>query len=52
MFRKNDTEVDYRSLNDILSIGKKLINIIYLATIIVLIVLSTYLLKEWKTLKA
>lgn len=51
MFKKRkDTEIDFSSLNDILSIGKKLFRIFYAVTIIVLVVLATYLLKEWKIL--
>lgn len=46
--RKKDKEVDIDNLNEILEIGKRLMQIIYIVTIIVLIVLGTYLLKEWK----
>ncbi len=49
MFRKRkEREVDIDNLNEILEIGKRLMQIIYIVTIIVLIVLGTYLLKEWK----
>ncbi len=49
MFRKRkEKEVDIDNLNEILEIGKRLMQIIYIVTIIVLIVLGTYLLKEWK----
>ena len=49
MFKKRkDNEVDVGSLNEILYIGRRLIQIVYVVTIIILIVLGTYLLKEWK----
>ncbi len=52
MFRKNkDKEVDITSLNNILHTGKKLINIGYFMAIVCLILLGTYLIKEWKILK-
>lgn len=52
MFRKKkkDNEIDYASLNDILSTGKKLINIGYFMAIIGLVLLGTYLVKEWHAL--
>ena len=49
--RKKDKEIDIGSLNDILSISKKLINIVYIMTIIALILLGTYLVKEWHALR-
>lgn len=49
--RSKDKEVDYTSLNHILKIGKKLINIGYFMAIVCLILLGTYLFKEWKILK-
>lgn len=49
--RKKDSEVDVASLNEILSIGRKLMRIGYFVTIIVLVVMSTYLIKEWKILR-
>ena len=52
MFKNNkEKEVDVTSLNHILKTGKKLINIGYFMAIIALILLGTYLLKEWKLLK-
>ena len=52
MFKKSkDKEVDVTSLNHILKTGKRLINIGYFMAIIALILLGTYLLKEWKLLK-
>lgn len=51
MFKKGkDKEVDYTSLNSILKTGRRLINIGYFVTIIALVLLGTYLLKEWKLL--
>ena len=48
MFKKNkDKEVDYRSLNEILSIGSKLSRIFFVICIIAIILLGTYLIKEW-----
>ena len=52
MFRNNkDKDVDVTSLNHILKTGSKLINIGYFMAIIAVILLCTYLLKEWKILK-
>lgn len=48
--RKKDSEVDVSSLNEILDIGKRLMQIVYFVTIVVLILLATYLLREWKIL--
>ncbi len=45
--KKKDKEIDITSLNEILNTGRKLINIGYTMAIIALIVLGTYLLKEW-----
>ena len=52
MFRRNkDKEIDISSLNNILNTGKKLINIGYFMAIVCLILLGTYLIKEWGILK-
>ena len=51
MKRIKDKEVDYTSLNTILNTGKKLMNIGYFMAIICLILLGTYLIKEWRLLK-
>ena len=52
MFKKNkEKEVDITSLNHILRTGKRLINIGYFMAIVCLILLGTYLVKEWKILK-
>ena len=51
MFKNTkDKDVDITSLNHILKTGKKLINIGYFMAIIAVILLCTYLLKEWKIL--
>lgn len=52
MFRKlfrqqKDKELDYSSLNQILSIGSKLSEIFYIIAIIAIVLLTTYLIKEW-----
>ena len=48
MFKKNkDKELDYRSLNEILSIGSKLSRIFFVICIIAIVLLGTYLIKEW-----
>ena len=47
MFKKSkDKEIDITSLNHILKIGKKLINISYIMIIACLVLLGTYLLKD------
>lgn len=48
--RKKEKEVDIGSLNDILSTSRKLIHIVYVMAIIALILLGTYLVKEWHAL--
>ena len=48
--RRNDNEIDIASLNQILRTGKKLINIGFFMAIVCLILLGTYLIKEWKIL--
>ena len=56
MFKKtktskvSDDKVDFESLNNILKTGKKIISISYYVIIICLVLLGTYLLKEWKIL--
>ena len=49
--RLKDKDVDVTSLNHILKTGKKLINIGYFMAIVCLILLGTYLFKEWKIFK-
>ena len=52
MFKKGkEKEIDYSSLNSILSTGKKLINIVFFMIVIAAILLSTYLIKERKLLE-
>lgn len=52
MFKKGkDQEVDITSLNHILKTSKKVITIFYIMVIIAVILLITYLAKEWKILK-
>ncbi len=48
--RKIDSEIDITSLNQILRTGKKLINIGFFMAIISLVLLGTYLIKEWNIL--
>ena len=48
--RRNDSELDITSLNQILRTGKKLINIGFFMAIVCLVLLGTYLIKEWKIL--
>lgn len=50
MFRKKDEKVDVSSLNEILSFGRKLIKILYIAMMVGVILLGIYLLKESKIL--
>lgn len=50
MFRKKDEKVDISSLNEILSFGRKLIKILYIAMVVGVILLGIYLLKESKIL--
>ena len=52
MFHRNrDKEVDITSLNQILKVSRRIINIGFLMAIVALILLGTYLIKEWKLLK-
>ncbi len=46
--KKKDQNIDVSSLNEILEIGKRLMHIIYVVTIVVLVLLATYVLREWK----
>lgn len=50
--RKKDKEkeIDIGSLNDILNTGRKIIKIGYVMAIIAIVLLGTYLIKEWKVL--
>ena len=54
MLKKNNEnakKIDYSSLNSILKTGKNLMNIGYFIAIIAIILLATYLVKEWNILK-
>ena len=48
---ENEKKIDYSSLNSILKTGKNLMNIGYFIAIIAIILLATYLVKEWNILK-
>lgn len=50
MFRKKEEKIDIASLNEILSFGRKLIKILYIAMMVGAILLGIYLLKELKIL--
>lgn len=45
--RKKDKELDYASLNELLAIGSRLAEIFYIIAIIAIVLLATYLVKEW-----
>ena len=53
MFRRKKSvdKIDVDSLNDILFIGKKIIRLSYIMVLIVLVLLATYLVKEWQALR-
>ena len=52
MFKKGkEKEVDITSLNNVIRTGRKVLNIGYFMAIICLILLGTYLIKEWSLLK-
>ncbi len=46
-----EKEIDMASLNHILRVGKKLINIGYFMAIVCIVLLGTYVLKEWNIFK-
>ena len=51
MFRKKSNEkIDMESLNNILDTGKRIMKIGYFMAVVCLILLATYLIKEWKIL--
>ena len=51
MFKKKaDKELDVTNLNNIIRTGKKILGIGYFMAIVCLILLATYLIKEWKVL--
>lgn len=49
--KKKDKELDLTSLNEIIQIGKRFIKIAYFIGLVAVILLATYLLKEWKILE-
>lgn len=52
MLKKNkDKELDYNNLNSIIGTGNKLVKLVFYMTIITVILLGTYLIKEWDLLK-
>lgn len=51
MFRKKDKELDISSLNVVINTGRKILSIGYFMAIVCLILLGTYLIKEWSILK-
>ncbi len=51
MFRKNkDSELDVKSLNKFLHISNNLLNFVFILVIILVILVGTYLIKEWNIL--
>ncbi len=44
--KKKDKEIDYQSLNEILSIGSKLAEIVYVISIIAIVLLGIHLIKD------
>ena len=51
MFKKGkDKEIDYNNLNSIIRTGNKLIKLVFYLSIITVVLLGTYLVKEWKLL--
>jgi len=52
MLKKNkDKELDYDNLNSIIKTGNRLVKLFFYMTIITVILLGTYLIKEWDLLK-
>jgi predicted PurR-regulated permease PerM len=49
--KKKEQEVDITSLNHVIRTSEKILNIGFFVAIIVLILIGTYLIKEWKILK-
>lgn len=50
MFRKKKSDVDVEGLNELIHSGRKIFKILHIMFIIALILLGTYLIKEWKVL--
>ena len=52
MLKKNkDKELDYNNLNSIIKTGNRLVKLVFYMAIITVILLGTYLIKEWDLLK-
>ena len=43
----NNKDVNYKNLNEVISLSKKLLKIVYIMIIVVAIYVSTILIKEW-----
>lgn len=50
MFRRKNKDLDIEGLNEIISIGKKILKIGFIMIIIALTLIGTYLIKEWHIL--
>lgn len=48
--KKNEEKINYSRLNEVISISKSILNIILILAIASLVILFTYILKEWKIL--
>lgn len=48
--KKNEDKLNYSKLNEVISISKTILNIILILAIASLVILCTYILKEWKIL--
>lgn len=48
--KKNEDKIDYNRLNEVISISKNILNIILILAVVCLVILFTYILKEWKIL--
>ena len=46
--REKDKEVDVTALNSVIKTGNRLLSIAYFMTIVTLVLLGTYIIKEWK----
>lgn len=51
MFRKKKSELDVDGLNELIHSGRGIFKIVYIMAIIALVLLCTYLIKEWSILK-
>ena len=51
MFHKQkEKEMDITSLNNLIRTGNRILNVFYFTVIVSLVLLGTYLIKEWKIL--